>query len=280
MPIKVVCNYCGKTVVKSNGRYNEEKKFGWKSYCSLKCLGKSRRSGKRFTCSRNGCNKTFIRLPKDSVKSKFFYCSISCSAIVNNGKRVLKPRKKCKICDSYLKYGLIYCSPKCQQIGATQTQDELLNWIKEFYKSNLRIPLKRECSHYHAVRLRFGSWNNAIISAGYIPNPVMFAKKYIANDGHKCDSLAERIIDDYLTRRNINHKRSVAYPNNEKYTADFVVGKNWIEFFGLSGELRSYDFLKRKKIKIAKKLGINLIKIYPKDLFPKGKLDKVLYQII
>jgi len=118
---------------------------------------------------------------------------------------------------------------------------------RQFYKDHSRIPLKRECIHYHAVRIRFKGWNNAILVAGFDPNPVMFAKKYLANDGHKCDSLSERIIDDWLSRRNINHQRSVPYPNNEQFTADFVVDKYWIEFFGLSGELKRYDYLKRKK---------------------------------
>lgn len=98
----------------------------------------------------------------------------------------------------------------------------------------------------------------------------------MAKDGHKCDSLSEKIIDDWLSRRQIDHMRSVPYPDHEQFTADFVVNKYWIEFFGLSGELMRYDYLMRKKLRIAKNLKLNLIKIFPKDLFPKGNLNERL----
>lgn len=133
---------------------------------------------------------------------------------------------------------------------------------------------------YHVARDIFGTWNKAIEAAGFDPNPVMFAKKYVARDGDICDSLAERIIDDYLSRRNIKHVRNYPYPGNGGFTVDFKIGDIWIEFFGLSGQLKRYDFLKRKKIKLAKDVGINLIKIYPKDLFPVGKLENKLRFVI
>ncbi|MFC1727563.1 hypothetical protein ACFL0Y_03495 [Patescibacteria group bacterium] len=88
--------------------------------------------------------------------------------------------------------------------------------------------------------------------------------------------LPEKIIDDWLYSRKIKHKINVPYPNNKLLTADFVVDNYWIEFFGLSGELESYDKLKKRKIKIIKKHNLNLIAIYPKDLFPKCELGKIL----
>lgn len=261
----VVCAFCGNNIPLKNLKY-----------CSRKCLSLSKQNRKEFVCSRVGCDNKFFRIFNQHVRFKNHYCSHRCNAMVVNSKRVLKPKNRCKLCDNFLKYGKTYCSPKCQYIGTTQSAKFLLDWIRKFYITNSRIPLKRECNHYHAVRTRFKSWNNAIIAAGYDPNPVMFAKKYIANDGHKCDSLSEKIIDDWMFRRNIKHKRSVPYPGHEQFTADFVVDKYWIEFFGLSGESKKYDFLKRKKIRIAKKLGLNLIKTYPRDLYPKGKLNEVL----
>ncbi|KKP47731.1 MAG: hypothetical protein UR39_C0003G0133 [Candidatus Woesebacteria bacterium GW2011_GWA1_33_30] len=275
-----ICNFCKKDVHKSVGRLNEEKKLGWKSYCSRECLGMSRRNRKDLTCSRAGCKNKFFRVFNQYRRFKNHYCSHRCLAIVVNSRRILKSKQKCKLCNNFLKYGKTYCSPKCKQLGMTQSGEFLLSWIRQFYKDHSRIPLKRECIHYHAVRIRFKGWNNAILVAGFDPNPVMFAKKYLANDGHKCDSLSERIIDDWLSRRNINHQRSVPYPNNEQFTADFVVDKYWIEFFGLSGELKRYDYLKRKKLRLAKKLDLNLIKLYPKDLFPKGNLNNVLKILI
>jgi hypothetical protein len=39
-------------------------------------------------------------------------------------------------------------------------------------------------------------------------------KKYIAKDGHKCDSFAEKIIDDWLYSNNVEHQRNIPYPNS------------------------------------------------------------------
>lgn len=101
----------------------------------------------------------------------------------------------------------------------------------------------------------------------------MFANKHIAIDGHKCDSLAEKIIDDWLYARKIKHQRSVPYPGNEKFTCDFVIGNKWIEFFGLHGEHKRYDLLRRIKLKMVKKYEIDLIEVFPNDVFPKKRLE-------
>lgn len=72
------------------------------------------------------------------------------------------------------------------------TRNHLLQLLKDFAFKNNRIPTKRDFHSQHGAFLRvFGTWNKAIIEAGFIPNPVLFAKKYTANDGHRCDSLAE-----------------------------------------------------------------------------------------
>lgn len=129
---------------------------------------------------------------------------------------------------------------------------------------------------YKEARIFYGSWNKAIEAAGFKPNLVMFALKHMAKDGHQCDSLAEKIIDDWLADNEIPHKRSVPYPLNKTLTADFVVGKTWIEFFGLAGMLKDYDRLLNEKRSIAKKYKLNFIELYPKDLFPKNRLGDIL----
>ena len=77
-------------------------------------------------------------------------------------------------------------------------EERILAKIKEFYKKEKRIPFKKEFSHYGAAQERFGSWNKAVESAGFKPNPVIFARKHKANDGHICDSFAEKIIEDWF----------------------------------------------------------------------------------
>ena len=94
----------------------------------------------------------------------------------------------------------------------------------------------------------------------------MFARKHVAKDGHTCDSLAEKIIDDWLFRRHIEHRRAIKYPGNPSLTVDFIVGSYWIEFFGLYGEHTRYDELRREKLQLAKQHKLHLIELYPKDI--------------
>ena len=108
---------------------------------------------------------------------------------------------------------------------------------------------------------------------------MLFAKKYIANDGHKCDSLSEKIIDDWFTARKIQHECHVRYFGT-RYSADFRVHNIYVEFFGLQGQLKSYDKLMKKKMDLIRTRHAKLISIYPTDLFPKSKLDDILSNLI
>ncbi len=177
-----------------------------------------------------------------------------------------------------------YCSSRCQWIVNSVSNEEykiiIIDKIKEFYKNNGRIPFKQEMwGIYNAVRRIFKTWNNAVIASGFKPNPVKFANKYIANDGHKCDSLAEKMIDDWLFTKNIKHETKVPY-NHQHMTADFKIEYIYVEFFGLQGQLEKYDMLVREKKALWEKRNLNVIKIYPSDLFPKNKLGEIFAKIL
>jgi len=128
---------------------------------------------------------------------------------------------------------------------------------------------------YKTARYLFGSWNKAVKASGLKPNPVMFSEKHIANDGHICDSLAEKIIDDWLYSEKVPHQRNISYANSP-YTADFLINGKLLEFFGLAGEMKEYDKIILEKRKISIKSKIPLIEMYPKDLFPIEKLNQFL----
>lgn len=262
--------------MRNTRRINEGKKFGWKTYCSPFCLGASRKKHKKLICENPKCGKNFSKkLSQISLRN---YCSRSCAVTINNSRFPKLPpavRHYCIVCGKACHAGKEFCSPKCKHANQVIGKEKLLQLLKQFFKDKQRIPLKREFGHYHATRYSFGTWNNAIKAAGFEPNPVMFANKHVAKDGHKCDSLAERIIDDWLFRRKIKHDRAVSYPGNHGFTADFKVEDYWIEFFGLSGELKEYDRIKKKKLQLAKIYNLKLIEIYPQHLFPKGRLDEV-----
>lgn len=280
----VVCVVCKQEFFRSAGRVNEARKFKWRSFCSFRCQSVVKNKQPVLECANPNCRKSFRRTKYS--KSRNSYCSLSCAATVNNIRypKRYAPFVYCQYCGSefkkwHTKIGK-YCSTSCKFQGQIITKDEIINLIKKFHKRTGRIPFKREFSHYHAARGRFGTWNNAIQAAGFEPNPVRFAKRYVANDGHGCDSLAEKIIDDWLSARKISHNRSFPYPGDFRLTADFKVGNWWIEFFGLFGEHKRYDELRKMKLNLVKKHKIKLIQIYPKHLFPENKLESIFNSLL
>ncbi|MFA6519941.1 MAG: hypothetical protein WCT41_03955 [Candidatus Paceibacterota bacterium] len=156
------------------------------------------------------------------------------------------------------------------------SNEDLLNEIRDFYTQNGRIPLKREFNALRIYRVRFGSWNNAVKKAGFDTNPVLFSKRFIASDGHVCDSFTERIIDDWLSANNIVHERNVRY-GATKFTTDFKIDSAiFVEFFGLAGVQKKYDKNIEKKRLLAKEMNYRLIEVYPNDIYPKNKLPVLL----
>lgn len=275
MLIEVSCSYCTKEFKRSSNHVNENIKLGHKMFCSDKCHSNSKKQRIHIKCENTSCDKQIERIK--SAISPHNYCSARCAALVNNKKFPKHPgkRKICATCHKEFVSREKYCSVPCMTIGQTVSKEEILNQIINFHAQYSRIPLKREFKHAKAARNRYGSWNKAIIAAGFEPNPVMFAKKYISNDGHKCDSLAEKIIDDWLFTRKIKHERRIKYPGNPSLTADFKIGKYWIEFFGLIGEHKRYDELRGEKLKLIKQYNINLIQIYQYHLFPNNQLEEL-----
>ena len=282
--VKVKCNFCAKVYTREIGRVNEAEKFGWNQYCSKKCQNQAQYRRIEKVCANPNCNKKVSRLLNQFKKSNSgrIFCSSLCAAIANNLTR--RKFKKCSICGKQFYGERKYCSKLCRSKAVNPNKKSefekrkiILNEIKAFYKIHKRIPVKRERPGL-ALRAHFvfGSWNKAIESAGFESNPVMFAKKCIANDGHKCDSFAEKIIDDWFYERRIKHKKEVPYPENKLLSADFIVGKNLIEYFGLNGVTSEYDEFIKKKRKLSKKYKLSLIEIYPKDLFPVNHLSEII----
>ncbi len=85
------------------------------------------------------------------------------------------------------------------------------------------------------------------------------------------------IFDDWLYKNGISHEIHVAYPGQKRFTVDFLVDDIWIEFFGIYGVSKKYTTLADKKIEMARKLNLDLIKVFPKDLFPVNKMKDLLF---
>lgn len=279
--VEVICDYCKKEFERPTGRYREAVKFGWKQFCSVECQSRSKNKKISKSCDSPLCKKLIF----SKISSGYTYCSRSCSATHNNLLR-LKPfiLKKCanKNCSNFLrnhesKYCSVDCVNKSKKGLSSYTREGLMNIICNFHLKNNRIPTKGDLSNLNRpARNTFGTWNNLIKAAGFVPNPVMFSKKFTANDGHRCDSLSEKIIDDWLFARKIQHQTKVKYPWKNSMTADFKVGDYWIELFGLCGQLKSYDNLMKLKLENIKKYKLKLISLHLSDLFPTNHLEEKL----
>jgi hypothetical protein len=176
----------------------------------------------------------------------------------------------------------------CGKLGRFKySKDEIISFIRNYYRSMDRIPPKRELPEIsHKAAHQFGSWNNAIVTAGLTPNRSHDNRMYRringkAEDGHKCDSASEILIDNWLHENKIEHTRDAPYPNT-KHLADWSIknGKVFIEYFGLAKDSPRYDRSIKEKVAICRKNRISLISIYPKDLYPKNNLAKILQKII
>jgi len=279
------CAFCKSKFVRPIGRYREAIKFKWKQYCSPSCKHKIKIRAKEFKCGNPNCSNTVFKTPSDirrSISGRM-YCSQTCAAIYNNHNRA--KYNTCKRCGKTISSWNKYCSSKCaadnRKKSLDQTRFDAIARIRKFYKSYKRIPVKREMyGLYRTARIAFGSWNKAVEASGFDPNPVLFAKRFVANDGHACDSFAEKVIDDWLLENNVLHERHYPY-SNPRFTADFKIGDNtFVEYFGLAGVQRSYDEIILKKRAMSDKSGIRLIELYPKDIYPTSKLKNILDRLI
>lgn len=129
----------------------------------------------------------------------------------------------------------------------------------------------------------FGSWNQAVLAAGLVPNRSHSQRMYKranakASDGHVCDSVSEAIIDNWLTAHNISHQKGGQYPGTN-FKTDWMVGDVFIEYFGLAKDSPRYDREIKKKRNFCHSRNIKLIEIYPHELYPSMTFEKKLQKL-
>jgi hypothetical protein len=120
----------------------------------------------------------------------------------------------------------------------------------------------------------YGSWLRTIKETGYLgENDYIrnsFGYRVVAKDGHICNSLAEKNIDDWLYIHKIDHIKEPPYPNNVRklmksnVRADWLIGNTYVEYFGLQTE-ENYQKKTSAKIVACNVLGIDLKVLYPGD---------------
>jgi len=286
--IKIKCAFCEKEFSRSKGRFNEAKKFRWKQYCSWKCLSRDKIKRKVLYCE--NCGKRFERTLCGI--SPHNYCSQSCAAKINNKrypKRKMVELRACVKCGKQFKKSkgnLKYCSMKCRrEVEQRHTPQQLIEIIKGAAQELKRVPAKRELKKIVDTCVKFfGSWNNAVIAAGFQPNRSHSQRMFkrtntVAVDGHLCDSVSEALIDNWLTENSISHKKDASYPETNHKT-DWLISsmgqKIFIEYFGLANDSPRYDCTVRKKKELCRRHNLTLIAIYPRDIYPKERLDNKL----
>ena len=236
-----------------------------------------------FTCGNPTCKERFYRSPHDVRKVTGIYCSQSCAARINNKK--FPKREAClgtcagNQCGTTIRGTAKYCSVECRRAAEHTDPGKLTEALKRIAHTLGRTPAKREAMPItESCIYTFGSWNNAVIAAGLNPHRSDSQRMYkrtntVAIDGHKCDSISEAIVDNWLTKNNISHLRNAPYPGTG-HRADWGIrNKVFIEYFGLAHDSPRYDRSIQEKRKLCKKHSIKLIEIYPTDLYPTIKLE-------
>lgn len=299
-----ICQHCQGTFQKNASRVRRALRLGRPTYCSVQCAGLAKVTATTAPCSHCGAPVT---RPKnaENVSGKRF-CSRGCSASARNCGRSLpdgvrskisssvrsyhdrlvpKPRSSCSICgkDYLFKPGRVSCSRVCHAILTTgrppYSAPEVLDAIQRVYNDTGSVPgIRDNPPLFRAAQKFFGSWNSALFQVGITPNPKCFGRRNIrCIDGHRADSLSERLIDDWLHQRWIQHERSRPYPYG-KYTCDFYLPatNTWVEYFGLVGTGSRYQETIERKQEIMQEFGMNLVCVYPNDIYPTRMLDFIL----
>jgi hypothetical protein len=126
----------------------------------------------------------------------------------------------------------------------------------------------------HVKTVLGGSWFKAMFDAGCLPEGMVLSGRGIrcmAADGHECNSIAEMIIDNLLSEKNIAHTKEPYYPYHPRLNpgtgkrADWKIGDKLVEYFGLAGNA-AYDLRTIEKLQLAREEGLQLVALYPEDL--------------
>lgn len=275
--VSAVCSFCGEKIQVLNSVFNASvnKRFFCGHSCSAK-YSNSRRKHSEET--KNKIASTLDAMWKEKLKDR--------------PPRVKKKRDRsssklivrCSVCDtefsSYNKKASV-CSLKCRtvlQCGTdTFRKDQVVNAILNSYRSKGCSPQRRDMANrlIKDANKFFGSWNKAVKECGLEPNNSKFQKVRVKTaDGHMCDSLSERIVDNTLFHNGLIHDRNKLYSQDSRLNCDFYVPEKdlWIEYFGLYGQNEEYDHTVSIKKELAKTLGLKWMFLVPDDLYPENRV--------
>lgn len=282
--VLVNCAFCNKEFPKYLHHIRENLKLNNRFFCSSKCQSNFKNRQVLLVCENFKCCRKFKR--QASQISRHNFCSLRCAVIINNQKyhRRNPLFKRCANfkCQMVFVGERKYCARSCLPAPSSYSREEVLEKIQALAKRLGRTPTRRESPQSDSARKYFGSWNAAVMAAGFLPyrskSQRMFKRiQTFARDGHYCYSVSELLIDNWLTDSSVGHQKEVLYPEGN-FIVDWSIPdkKIFIEYFGLAKDVDGYDSTIEKKKKICKRYGIRLIALYARDLFPSRNLKAKL----
>lgn len=172
-------------------------------------------------------------------------------------------------------------------IGKSISREEVLDLLVKLKDELGRVPLQEDVarcewlpsSNYFCKY--FGSYKEALNLIG-----LKASKTCRSKSGVKCNSQYELKIANALEKHNVSYEKEVQYktviPDFPKaYRFDFAIEKDnvkyYIEFFGITG-VHSYEEKTKEKIELCRNNSINLISLFPEDIYSKSYDD--VYNLI
>lgn len=131
----VKCLNCKSNFQRRKSDINKSIKNDHKLFCSKQCSNQYKIKSKDVICKQ--CNIQFIKSLNQIKKSKFNFCSRSCSAKYYNSviPKRQKQTKKCKICSNLVNRNKCqFCSHNCHSIFKWQER------VKQIQKTNILHP--------------------------------------------------------------------------------------------------------------------------------------------
>lgn len=132
---------------------------------------------------------------------------------------------------------------------------------------------------------RFGSWLKSLELAGILEGGYIQRARGIqvfAKDGHLCLSLAEKVVDDWLSNHGVSHEKEPKYPFHPEFNpnrllrADWKVNETLIEYAGLMDNYEYAIKMKRKE-SLANALKLDVIILNERNL---DELDQKLEKLL
>lgn len=140
--VEVNCQNCGKSFVKSIGRYNEAVKNSWNLFCSIKCRYGFQEKGKEFPCA--WCLTIVSKTPAELRKTKAnVFCSKTCSAHFNNRNKKSGTRRS-KL-ESFIEEKILAEMPYLQLLCNSK---KLLGYELDFYFPQLKLAIEFNGIHH------------------------------------------------------------------------------------------------------------------------------------